>query len=116
MAGGTFYPCMSINSNSEPPDVINVDTCSSLHRNASTVNVMQELTNSETYSLALLGVTCLAVLIQSWRSDGEPLYASLALSGVAFAFTFALIRWTGDVFIQRGYKGKDMSKKNAVVM
>ncbi|KAK0266314.1 tunicamycin resistance protein [Friedmanniomyces endolithicus] len=67
---------------------------------------MQDLTRTET----------LAILVNAWRSDGEPLFASLAISGIAFAFTYALIRWTGEVFIKRGYKGRDMSKKNAVEM
>ncbi|EMC93239.1 hypothetical protein BAUCODRAFT_36912 [Baudoinia panamericana UAMH 10762] len=77
---------------------------------------MQELSSTETYSLGLLTVACIAVLINAWSSDGEPLFASIAISGIAFAFTYGLIRWTGDVFIKRGYKGRDMSKKNAVVI
>jgi UDP-N-acetylglucosamine--dolichyl-phosphate N-acetylglucosaminephosphotransferase len=77
---------------------------------------MQELTKTETYSLSVLSVACLAVLVNAWKSDGEPLFASLAISGISFAFTYALIRWTGDVFITRGYKGRDMSKKNPTEM
>jgi len=77
---------------------------------------MQDLTRAETYTLSGLSLASLAILINAWRSDGEPLFASLAISGLAFAFTYALIRWTGEVFIKRGYKGRDMSKKNAVEM
>jgi UDP-N-acetylglucosamine--dolichyl-phosphate N-acetylglucosaminephosphotransferase len=77
---------------------------------------MQPLSNSETYSLSTLSLACLAVLTNAWRSDGEPLYASLAISGIAFAFSYCVIRWTGDVFLHRGYKGKDMLKKNAIEM
>jgi UDP-N-acetylglucosamine--dolichyl-phosphate N-acetylglucosaminephosphotransferase len=40
----------------------------------------------------------------------------LAISGLAFAFSYAVILWTGDVFLKRGYKGRDMSKKNPVEM
>ncbi|KAF2763837.1 UDP-N-acetylglucosamine:dolichyl phosphate N-acetylglucosamine-1-phosphate transferase-like protein [Teratosphaeria nubilosa] len=75
---------------------------------------MQTLTSAETYGLTGLSVVSAAVLLNAWRSNGEPLYASLAIGGLGFAFTFALIRWTGDVFIKRGYKGRDMSKKSPV--
>lgn len=77
---------------------------------------MLELTKSETYGLSLLSGTCLSVLFNTWRSDGEPLFASIAISGLAFAFAYAVIRWTGDIFIRRGFKGRDMSKKNPVEM
>ncbi len=77
---------------------------------------MQDLTRPETYTLSGLSLASLAILVNAWRSDGEPLFASVAISGLAFAFTYALIRWTGEVFIKRGYKGRDLSKKNAVEM
>jgi len=77
---------------------------------------MNDLSSTEAYSLSGTTLVCLAILVNAWKSDGEPLFASLAISGIAFAFTYALIRWTGDVFIQRGYKGRDLSKKNAVEM
>lgn len=73
---------------------------------------MLALTSTENASLSVLSIACIAVLVNAWRSDGEPLFASLAISGVAFAFSYALIPWTGDVFIRRGYKGKDLSKRN----
>lgn len=77
---------------------------------------MQDLTSTEAYSLSVLSIGCISVLVNAWRSDGEPLFASLAISGVAFAFSYALIRWTGDVFIRRGYRGRDLSKKNPIEM
>ena len=77
---------------------------------------MLELTRTEAYALSVLSVACLAVLANAWKSDGEPLFASIAISGLGYAFTYSLIVWTGDVFIKRGYKGRDMSKKNAVEM
>jgi len=75
---------------------------------------MQQLSATEAYSLSVLSAACLAVLVNAWKSDGEPLFASLAISGIGFAFTYGLIRWTGHVFIRRGYKGKDLSKKNPI--
>lgn len=77
---------------------------------------MRDLTNTEAYSLSVLSVGCLAVLFNAWKSDGEPLFASLAISGLAFAFSYATILWTGDVFMKRGYKGKDFSKKTPAEM
>lgn len=73
---------------------------------------MKELSSTETYSLSVVSIGCLSVLVNTWRSDGEPLYASTAISGLAFAFSYAVIRWTGDVFLNRGYKGRDLSKRN----
>lgn len=73
---------------------------------------MRELSSTEIYSLSILSATCLAILLNAWKSDGEPLFASLAMGGLAFSFSYALVLWTGDVFIKRGYKGRDLSKRN----
>jgi len=40
----------------------------------------------------------------------------MALSGLAYAATYAIIRWTGDAFMKAGRKGKDLSKKVAIEM
>ena len=77
---------------------------------------MQDLSATEVYSLGIVSAVCAAILFNAWQSDGEPLFASLAISGLGFAFSYAIVRWTGDVFIKRGYKGKDMSKKNPTEM
>ena len=77
---------------------------------------MQDLNATEVYSLGIVSAVCVAILFNAWKSDGEPLFASLAISGLGFAFSYAIVRWTGDVFIKRGYKGKDMSKKNPTEM
>jgi UDP-N-acetylglucosamine--dolichyl-phosphate N-acetylglucosaminephosphotransferase len=77
---------------------------------------MRDIRPAETLTLLAISLACIAVLVDTWRNDGEPLYASLAISGLAFAFSYALILWTGDVFLKRGYKGRDMSKKNPVEM
>jgi len=77
---------------------------------------MRDLTRTEVYSLSALSALCLAILFNAFRSNGEPLYASLAIGGLAFAFSYALVLWTGDVFVRRGYKGRDMSKKTSPEM
>lgn len=68
------------------------------------------LSRTETLNLLALSVTCLAVLANTFQGDGEPLIASLAFSGIAFSFTYSLIRWLGPSFIHAGLKGRDMSK------
>ncbi len=77
---------------------------------------MRDLSGSETLSLSILSTVCLAILFNAWKSDGEPLFASLAMGGLAFSFYYVLVLWTGDVFMQRGYKGRDMSKRNPTEM
>lgn len=69
-----------------------------------------ELSRSETLSLLALSAACVAVLANTFHGDGEPLIASLALSGVAFSASYAMIRWLGPTFIKAGLKGVDMSK------
>lgn len=73
---------------------------------------MKDLLASEVYSLGILSAVCFAILFNAFKSNGEPLYASLAIGGLAFAFSYALVQWTADVFLRRGYKGRDVSKKN----
>ena len=68
------------------------------------------LSRTETYSLFSLALACVAVLTKTFRGDGEPLIASIAFSSLAFCSCYALIRWLGDAFMRRGFKGKDMSK------
>lgn len=73
---------------------------------------MRGLIATEVYSLGVLSAVCFGILFNAFKSNGEPLYASLAIGGLAFAFSYALVQWTGDVFLRRGYKGRDVSKKN----
>lgn len=68
------------------------------------------LSRRETWTLLSLSAACFAVLVNTFQGDGEPLIASLAFSGIAFSFTYALIRWLGDTFIRAGLKGRDMCK------
>ena len=71
---------------------------------------MNVLSRTETLSLLSLSAACIGVISNTFQGDGEPLIASLAFSGIAYAFSFCLIRWLGDTFIRAGLKGKDMSK------
>jgi UDP-N-acetylglucosamine--dolichyl-phosphate N-acetylglucosaminephosphotransferase len=68
------------------------------------------LSRTETLSLLTLAGASLAVLANTFRGDGEPLIASLALSCAAFALCYAMIRWLGPTFVRAGFRGRDMSK------
>ncbi|KAI0185629.1 glycosyl transferase family 4-domain-containing protein [Xylaria flabelliformis] len=70
------------------------------------------LSRTESINLAALSLVCVAVFVRTLDGDGEPLVASLALSGFAFAATYATIRWLGPTFIRAGLKGRDLSKVN----
>lgn len=74
------------------------------------------LSGPEAWSLLTLSAACVGILINTFHGDGEPLIASLAFSGLAFALTFSLIRWLGDVFMKVNLKGRDMSKLNQIEM
>lgn len=68
------------------------------------------LSRAETWSLLTISTICVGIIINTFHGDGEPLIASLAFSGLAFALAFSLIRWLGDVFMGANLKGRDMSK------
>ncbi|CAK7234392.1 tunicamycin resistance protein [Sporothrix bragantina] len=69
------------------------------------------LSGTETYSLLALTVACGTVLGNTVRrDDGAPLTASLALSGIAFAASYAMIRWLSPTFVRAGIKGADLNK------
>ena len=68
------------------------------------------LSRAETLSLCAISAACLAIIANTFHGNGEPLIASLAFSGIAFASTYSLIRWLGPTFMAAGLKGKDMSK------
>lgn len=70
------------------------------------------LSNPETWSLIALSLASSAVIVQTFQGDGAPVVASLAFSGLAFAASYALIRWLGDAFVKAGLKGRDMSKRH----
>lgn len=68
------------------------------------------LTTTETYSLLALSCASIGVLANTLQGEGEPVIASIAFSGLAFAACYALIRWLGDAFVRRGFKGRDLCK------
>ncbi|PBP16727.1 UDP-N-acetylglucosamine-1-P transferase [Diplocarpon rosae] len=69
-----------------------------------------ELSFTEMLSLLSLSLASMGIIANTFRGDGEPLIASLAFSGIAFAASYAMIRWLGPTFMKAGLKGKDMSK------
>jgi UDP-N-acetylglucosamine--dolichyl-phosphate N-acetylglucosaminephosphotransferase len=71
-----------------------------------------DLSFTETLSLLSLSIACVGIIANTFHGDGEPLIASLALSGIAFSATYAMIRWLGPTFMKAGMKGKDLSKKD----
>ena len=74
------------------------------------------LSRTETYSLLTLSICCFAIVANTFNGEGEPLLASIAFSGIAFALTYACIRWLGETFIQAGLKGRDMAKTRKTEM
>ena len=68
------------------------------------------LSSTETYSLLSLSLACIGIVANTLQGDGNPLIASIAFSGLAFALSYALIRWLGNAFIARGFKGRDLCK------
>ena len=71
---------------------------------------MNLLSNTEALSLSALSLACVGVVANTFQGDGEPVVASLAFSGIAFAASYTMIRWLGPVFMNAGLKGRDMSK------
>lgn len=68
------------------------------------------LSGTEALSLLSLGLACVGVLFNTFQGEGAPLVASIAFSGLAFASCYALIRWLGQAFVRRGFKGRDLCK------
>lgn len=60
--------------------------------------------------MASLSIACFGILANTLKGEGAPLIASLAFSGLGFAFSYALIRWLGNAFMKRGFKGRDLCK------
>lgn len=71
-----------------------------------------KLTRTETLSLGGLALLCTTILANTFQGEGAPLVASLALSGLAYAASYAMIRWLGPTFVKAGLKGRDMAKVN----
>lgn len=69
------------------------------------------LSRTESSAIAILTAICIGLLARAFNSGGgEPIVASLALSGIAFAATYAGIVQTGPS-LQKVFKGADLSKR-----
>ncbi|KAI5291801.1 tunicamycin resistance protein [Ascosphaera aggregata] len=75
-----------------------------------------KLSLTESLTLSAIALGCLAVLRKTVTvlDHEDPLYASLALSGIGFAASYALITWCGPTFMRVGLKGKDMNKARSI--
>jgi UDP-N-acetylglucosamine--dolichyl-phosphate N-acetylglucosaminephosphotransferase len=69
------------------------------------------LSRTESWSLLALSAACIAILANTLQGDGAPLSASIALTGLGFAASYAMIRWLGPTFVKAGISGVDMSKR-----
>lgn len=70
-----------------------------------------QLSRSESLSLLTITGAAVGVLLNTFQGDdGNPLVASIAFSFIAFTATYSLIRWLGDAFMKRGFRGRDMGK------
>ncbi|KAG5942190.1 hypothetical protein E4U53_007287 [Claviceps sorghi] len=72
------------------------------------------LSDREATTLLLLSGAALAVLANTFRGDGAPLVASLALSVAASCLCYAMIRWLGPAFMRAGFRGRDLGKTTRV--
>lgn len=77
-----------------------------------------QLSRSESLSLLTITGAAVGVLLNTFQGDddGNPLVASIAFSFIAFAATYSLIRWLGEVFMKAGFKGRDMGKLKKIEM
>lgn len=71
-----------------------------------------DLSLTEKLGLSSLALVCVTILANTFQGEGEALVASLALSGIAYVASYAMIRWLGPTFIKAGLKGRDMAKVN----
>ncbi|KAF8847333.1 hypothetical protein BDZ45DRAFT_681952 [Acephala macrosclerotiorum] len=69
------------------------------------------LTTMESWFITSISAAALGLILTTFRSDGEPLLALVALSTLGFAATFCLIKWAGPTFLAIGLSGEDMSKR-----
>lgn len=74
------------------------------------------LSRSATLGLLALSGACVLVIANTFHGDGEPLVASLAFSGLAYAASYAMIRWLGPTLMKAGLSGKDMGRKDKPLM
>ncbi|KAL7270564.1 tunicamycin resistance protein [Rhizina undulata] len=72
----------------------------------------QQLTAGWYFFLFTLVGACCGLIYTVFSGEGEPLIASLGVSGIAFAASFCMISWLGDAFKKVGLKGKDLAKSD----
>ena len=72
--------------------------------------VRSTLTTGEGRTLWAASAGGVALLVNTLATGGDPLVASLGLTIIGSAMTYAMIVWTGPSVMRRGLKGKDMSK------
>ncbi|KAL2120409.1 hypothetical protein VTJ04DRAFT_4436 [Mycothermus thermophilus] len=70
------------------------------------------LTRHECLTLFTITTACLSILLAAVQEPAAdiPLIVSLALSGLAFSASYALIRWLGPAFMRAGFRGVDLAK------
>ncbi|KAH6687739.1 glycosyl transferase family 4-domain-containing protein [Plectosphaerella plurivora] len=69
------------------------------------------LSRNEVLALSAISFASLSLLANTFTGDdGAPLFASIALSFLAFSLCFAMIRWLGPTFVKVGLRGRDLSK------
>ncbi|KAK8127712.1 hypothetical protein PG984_008820 [Apiospora sp. TS-2023a] len=72
-----------------------------------------QLSRSESLGLVALSLACATILANTFSGEGAgALIASLALSGLGFAASYAMVRWLGPTFMKAGLQGRDMAKVN----
>ena len=74
------------------------------------------LSHTEAWTILVIVAISIGIIGNTFHDQGEPLIASLAFSGLAFASTYCLIRWLGTTFMKANLKGRDMSKARKIEM
>lgn len=69
------------------------------------------LATGESWFIFAICAAALTIIVNTLRSDAEPLLALVALSTLGFAASFCLIKWLGPTFVAIGLSGEDMSKR-----
>ena len=86
---------------------------SSPSSSSATPKMAPRLTNAEVVHLSGLSMACVVVLARSFQGEGAALTASVVLSLLAFAASYAMIRWLGPTFMKAGLQGRDLAKANS---
>ncbi|KAL9098998.1 MAG: hypothetical protein Q9163_005442 [Psora crenata] len=68
------------------------------------------LSQTEAWTLLAVFASSVGIISSTFHTDGEPLIAALAFSGLGLTSTYSLIRWLRQTFMRANLKGQDMSK------